>query len=92
VSGGAPPAACSESCSASSLRDVRAVVTLLERIAGETLQLPNGNTRNRTLATIAQVALRAAELGEIEERLNALEQHQRAVEQRRAMPWQRSGG
>jgi hypothetical protein len=70
------------------LRDVKDVQSLLERTAADALALVNSNTRNRSLAAIAKVALRANEVGELQERLEALEEKLDAREQRELTPWQ----
>jgi hypothetical protein len=63
------------------LDSVSEVRRLLEIAALDTLSLENSVARSRTLAYLAQVALRALEVGELEERLHGLEQvmksHQR---------------
>jgi hypothetical protein len=46
---------------------------LLDVAAFDTLELPNSVPRNRALVSIAQVALRAKEVGELEARLETLE-------------------
>jgi hypothetical protein len=73
-----------------SLQSVAAALRLLERTAADTVALANSTARNRTLALIVQVAIRAVELGVLEERLEALEERQR-VEQLRGGKWQRNG-
>jgi len=55
------------------LEDVRQVRRLLEIAVLDTLSLENSIARSRTLAYLAQVALKALEAGEFEERLAALE-------------------
>ena len=56
------------------LENVQQVRRLLEIAALDTLSLENSIARSRTLAYLAQVALKALEAGEMEERLRALEQ------------------
>lgn len=46
---------------------------ILEIAVFDTLSLENSVARSRTLAYLAQVALKALEVGEFEERLQALE-------------------
>ena len=55
------------------LADVGQVRRLLEIAALDTLSLENSVARSRTLAYLAQVALKALEVGEFEHRLDALE-------------------
>ncbi len=55
------------------LRDVAEVRSLLETAARDTLVLENSVARNRTLAYLAGVVLKALKVGEFEERLDALE-------------------
>jgi hypothetical protein len=55
------------------LADVGQVQRLLEIAALDTLSLENSVTRSRTLAYLAQVALKALEVGELAERIEALE-------------------
>ncbi|MBI4498977.1 MAG: hypothetical protein HY689_13880 [Chloroflexi bacterium] len=55
------------------LRDVEQVRRVLEIALVDTLSLDNGVPRNRTLVSIAQAGLKAMEVGELEERLAALE-------------------
>jgi len=56
-----------------SLADVGQVQRLLEVAALDTLSLENSVARSRTLAYLAQVALKALEVGELAERIEALE-------------------
>ena len=56
------------------LNDVRQVRRLLEIAALDALGLENSIARSRTLAYLAQVSLKALEVGELEERVRALEQ------------------
>ncbi len=65
--GTAPPQA------APALRTVAAIQGELERAVFDTLQMVNSSQRNRTLGYLLGIALRALEVGEIEERLAALE-------------------
>jgi hypothetical protein len=55
------------------LADVGQVRRLLEIAALDTLSLENSVARSRTLAYLAQAALKALEVGEFEERLETLE-------------------
>ena len=55
------------------LADVGQVRRLLEVAALDTLSLENSVARSRTLAYLAQVALKALEVGELAERIDALE-------------------
>jgi hypothetical protein len=55
------------------LADVGQVQRLLEIAASDTLSLENSVARSRTLAYLAQVALKALEVGELAERIDALE-------------------
>ncbi len=55
------------------LGEVSQVRRLLEIAALDTLSLENSVARSRTLAYLAQVALKALEVGTFEERLRALE-------------------
>ena len=50
-----------------------AIRRLLEIAVLDTLSLENSVARSRTLAYLAQVALKALEVGEFQERLQALE-------------------
>jgi len=65
------------------LADAGQVRRLLEIAVLDTLSLENSVARSRTLAYLAQVALKALEVGEFEERLEALE---RAVAPRLRKP------
>jgi hypothetical protein len=56
------------------LRDVGSVQAQLERAVADTLVQPNGAPRSRTLGYLLGIALRAIEVGELEERLAAVEQ------------------
>ncbi len=55
------------------LADVGTIRRLLEIAVTDTLELANSVARNRTLAYLAQMGLRALEVGELEERVAALE-------------------
>jgi len=55
------------------LADVGQVRRLLEVAVFDTLSLENSVARSRTLAYLAQVALKALEVGELAERIEALE-------------------
>jgi hypothetical protein len=55
------------------LADVAQVQRLLEIACLDTLSLENSVARSRTLAYLAQVALKALEVGELGERIDALE-------------------
>jgi hypothetical protein len=54
-----------------SVADVRAV---LERVTGETLALGNSPARSRTVGALLGVALKAMEVGALEDRIAALEE------------------
>ena len=56
------------------LRDVASAQVLLEVAAGDTLQLENGVQRNRVLGYLANTAIRIIEVGELEQRVSALEE------------------
>jgi hypothetical protein len=56
------------------LEDVGQVRRLIQIAVLDTLSLENSIARSRTLAYLSQVALKALEVGEFEERLEALEQ------------------
>lgn len=66
------------------LHDIPAVRRLLEIAAEGTLALGNSAVRNRTLASIATVAVRVFEAGEVEVRISALEQR---LAEREAPAW-----
>ncbi len=55
------------------LRTVEEIRRLLEIAVTDTLELQNSVARSRTLAYLAQTALRLLEVGELEERVAALE-------------------
>jgi hypothetical protein len=55
------------------LNDVPKIRRLLEIAVFDTLALENSVARSRTLAYLAQIALKALEVGEFETRLEALE-------------------
>lgn len=55
------------------LRSPDDVLALLERVMSDTLHLENGASRSRAIGYLAGLALKALEIGEIEERLAALE-------------------
>jgi len=55
------------------LAEVGQVRRLLEVAAFDTLSLENSVARSRTLAYLAQVALKALEVGDLSERIEALE-------------------
>ena len=55
------------------LRDVASVQTLLERAVSDTLAQENSAQRSRTIGYLAGLALKALEVGELEDRLAALE-------------------
>jgi hypothetical protein len=55
------------------IRSVDDVLALLERAVVGEMQLENSHSRNRTIASLAAAALRALEVGELEQRLAALE-------------------
>jgi len=55
------------------LGSVSDVLRLLEVAVLDTLSLDNSLARSRTLAYLAQTALKAIQLGDVEERLSSLE-------------------
>ena len=55
------------------LESVKDIRRLLEIAVLDTLAMENSMNRNRTIAYLAQVALKALEAGELEQRLAALE-------------------
>lgn len=55
------------------LRDVAAVLALIERAVRDTLALKNSVPRNRAIGALAGAALKALEVGEMEARIEALE-------------------
>ncbi len=55
------------------LRDVAAIQAQLEAALFNTLRLENSNSRSRTVGYLLGFALKALEVGELEERLSALE-------------------
>jgi hypothetical protein len=55
------------------LETVPQIRRLLDVAVGDTLSLENSVARNRTLAYLVQIALKALEVGEYEERLAAIE-------------------
>lgn len=57
-----------------SLETVGGIRRLIEVAAMDTLSMENSIARSRTLAYLAQVALRALEIGDFEKRIVALEQ------------------
>ena len=67
------------------LGSVLEIRRILEIAVSDTLGLENSVARNRTLGSLAQSALRALEVGELEARLEALEATVRPrIEERRA--------
>ena len=56
------------------LGDVGAVVRLLERVINDALSLENSLQRARTVGSLAGVVLKGLEVGELEDRVSALEQ------------------
>lgn len=56
-----------------SIRSVGDVLALLERATMDELSLENSHSRNRTIASLAAAALKALEVGELEQRIVALE-------------------
>jgi hypothetical protein len=56
------------------LESVTQIRRLLEIATADTLVLESSIARSRTLAYLAQMALKALEVGELEERVRALEQ------------------
>ena len=57
------------------LRDVASVQALLEATVTDTIAQENSAQRSRTLGYLLGIALKALEVGELEERLAALEAH-----------------
>lgn len=55
------------------LRTVEQIWRFLETTAIDTLRLENGVNRNRTLASLTQIAIKLLGIGEHEERIRALE-------------------
>jgi len=56
------------------LGDMQAVQSALDLIWRDTLRQENSGQRSRTLVTIALAAIKVLEVGEVEERIRALEQ------------------
>ncbi|MGI9077873.1 MAG: hypothetical protein ACR2G6_11200 [Gemmatimonadaceae bacterium] len=56
------------------LRDVTSIQELLERVTADTLIQENSERRSRAMGGLMGIALRALEVGELEERAAALEQ------------------
>ena len=56
-----------------SLRDVASIQTELEAAVFDTQQMENSSQRNRTIGYLLGTALKAMEVGEVEDRLAALE-------------------
>jgi hypothetical protein len=57
----------------STLRSVEDILALLEETLADSRLLENSAQRSKTLVSIALAALKALEIGELEERLEALE-------------------
>ncbi len=55
------------------IRSVADVLALLEKATVDELRLENSHSRNRTIASLASAALKALEVGELEQRITALE-------------------
>jgi len=55
------------------IRSTQDVVALVERAIADTVALENSIARNRAIGYLAGVALKAQEVGELEERLEAVE-------------------
>ena len=55
------------------------IQTLLERVARDAFLLDNSTRRARALIALAQVALRGLEIGELEQRIEALENYCRSA-------------
>jgi tRNA U34 5-methylaminomethyl-2-thiouridine-forming methyltransferase MnmC len=68
----------------SQLRDVVSVQTLLEEVVHQTRAQPNSAQRSRTIAVLLGVALRTLEIGELESRIQALEERLSTRNLRRA--------
>lgn len=66
------------------LASVEQIRRFLEIAAVDTISLENSVARSRTIAYIAQVSLKALEVGELEERMRALEAAMTARPQARA--------
>ena len=58
---------------ADGLRDIPSIQAVLEAAIRDTSRQENSTARNRTLGYLAGIALRAVELGALEDRLSALE-------------------
>ena len=58
---------------APTLRSVAAIQQVLEQAVGDALLLENSALRSRTLGYLAQIALKTLEVGDFEQRLEALE-------------------
>lgn len=56
------------------MRSVDEVLTLLEKAIHDVLELENSISRARALGTLAMAALKALEVGELENRVAVLEQ------------------
>jgi hypothetical protein len=65
------------------LRSVEDVLRLLEETLADTRLLENGANRSKVFVSIALAALRALEVGQLEERLEALEQRLAELDERR---------
>jgi hypothetical protein len=66
------------------LRTVPAVQAVLERTVTETLVQKNTAMRSRAIGTLLSIALRALEVGELEDRIAALEEQMSNRKLRRA--------
>jgi hypothetical protein len=55
------------------LRSVNTIQQVLEQVVGVTLKQSNSARRSRTLGYLLGIALRALEVGELEDRITALE-------------------
>ncbi len=56
------------------IRTVADVLALLERACMDEMRLENSHSRNRTIASLAMAAIKALEVGELEQRLAQLEE------------------
>jgi hypothetical protein len=75
-----------------SLRDVGSLQTILERIVADELGRPSSSQRSRTVVYALQLAVKALETGQIEERIAALENRVDANDRRERLTWARSTG
>lgn len=71
-----------------SLTDIPAVRSILERVVADEMARPSSTQRTRTVVYALTLAVKSLEVGEIEERIMALEARVNANENRHRMPWQ----